>query len=491
MRDHLRLFINGKPVRVCGEDAFLTLSDYLRLRARLTGTKVVCAEGDCGACAALIGRVIEGRLRYAPVTSCIMMMFQLDGCHVITIEGLKHDNTLNPIQEAMVACHGAQCGFCTPGFVVSLHSLLENRSACDAQAVRRGLVGNLCRCTGYDSIIDAAMHVDLSRLRAVDTLYPPAEMLGVLVADRAEDVLIRSRDRSAYKPATLAQALHFRAANPAAVVVSGATDLGVLHGKQIRRLDSVLFIGDLDELRGHAVSPDMITIGAGATISDLERLCETAIPELAKFLAWFGSPLIKSGGSIAGNLVTGSPIGDTLPPLMVLGTEIELTATSDSGSVSRRAPIGDFYTGYRRTVLAPSELVTAVRIPIPSIETIFRLFKVSRRKDLDISTFSAAIKLDMRRGTIPETIGEIAIAYGGVGPTVLRMIRTEAALRGQRPTLEIFEHAADIAAAEVTPISDVRGSEQYRRAVAGNILLRFWHENFSNIHGLTGSPPMD
>jgi xanthine dehydrogenase small subunit len=469
MRDHLLLYVNGSPVEVRGDDAFLSLSDFLRRRRGLTGTKVVCAEGDCGSCAALIGRLDDGgAIRYAAVTSCIQLVFQLDGCHVVTIEGLRDGTDLNPIQQAMVSCHGAQCGFCTPGFVVSLYDVMGRGTPVDAETVRRGLVGNLCRCTGYDSIIRAATQTEPSSIKAVDTLHPPGPIAAAMRAAVAEEVLIDTGPRQFYKPTSVERAARFRGEHPSCVVVAGGTDLGVVYNKRMRAIDVALSTAGLAELRGVKVNADSIYVGAAASLTALEQAALEHLPELGRFLAWFGSPLIKNAGTLGGNLVTGSPIGDTLPALMALEAEIDLAGVAGT----RRVPISQFYTGYRKTVLAPDELVTGVRIPLPRPGETFKLYKVSRRKDLDISGFGAAIWMRQSNGTVDD----IRIFYGGVGPMVLRMTRAEDVIRGHAPTLERFEEAGRAAHEQVTPITDVRGSEGYRRTLAENILLKFWHE---------------
>ncbi len=487
MRDHLLLYINGRAVRVSGDDAFLSLSDYLRLRERLIGTKVVCAEGDCGSCSALVGRVVEGAMRYAAVTSCIQMMLQLDATHIVTIEGLGRQGELNPIQQALVKCQGTQCGFCTPGFVVAMYDALRHpETACDAHTATRGLVGNLCRCTGYDSILRAGMTTDRGTLASLDELYPPATMAAQLSAAADDDVRIDAPPRWFYKPVTVEQAVRFRHDHPGTTLVAGATDLGVLQNKRIRTIDTAMSLAGLAELRGVHVEGGAVVVGAAATLTEFEQAALAHIPELGRFMAWFGSPLIKNAGTLAGNLVTGSPIGDTIPALTVLGATIGLASAGGGRSV----PIDEFYTGYRQTVLAPDEIVTTIRVPIPTPDTTFKLYKVSRRKDLDIAGFGAAIWL-RRRGAV---IDDLRIAYGGVGPRVMRMTRTEETLRGKHVALGLFERAAAIARQEVTPISDVRGSDAYRRALAGNILIRFWHETMAgeggdNGHGGGAAPP--
>jgi xanthine dehydrogenase small subunit len=471
MRDHLHLYVNGTAVDVRGDDAFLTLSEFLRRRRRLTGTKVVCAEGDCGSCAVLVGRSDAVGIRYASVTSCIQFLFQLDATHVITVEGLRDGKKLNPIQQAMVTCQGTQCGFCTPGFVVSLYDHLHEGREADAETLRRSLVGNLCRCTGYDSILKAACATDRAALKPLDKLYPPVPLSADLARAALEPVLIETPTRRFFKATTVTDACRFRAAHPHCTVVAGATDVGVIHNKRLREVTAALSVSGIGELLGVGMEPDALYAGAAATLTELEARSLVHIPELGRFLAWFGSPLIKNAGTIGGNLVNASPIGDTIPAMIALGAEVDIAGATHR----RRLPIGEFYCGYRTTVLDSDELLTQVRIPIPVRGEIFKLYKVSRRKDLDISSFGAAIWLG--RDTTG-SITDVRIAYGGVGPMVMRMTRAEEVLRGATPTLDRFDEAARLAAEQVTPITDVRGSDAYRRALCRNILLRFWHEVF-------------
>jgi xanthine dehydrogenase small subunit len=476
MREHVLLYLNGRPVEVRGDDVFLTLSDFLRRRRGLTGTKVVCAEGDCGSCAVLIGRVEGDRLRYAAVTSCIQFVVQLDGAHVVTIEGLRDGGTLNPVQQAMVQCQGTQCGFCTPGFVVALYDLMQGGKKLDVEHARRGLVGNLCRCTGYDSILQAATTVDPMSLKALDELYPPGPIVEALSRAAHEEVRIWMEDkRYLCKPTDLGAALGFRSELPDCVVIAGATDMGVVYNKRMRDIDVVLSLSAIPELREVSCDGNVLSVGACATLTALEHAALMHLPELGRFLAFFGSPLIKNAGTLGGNIVTGSPIGDTIPALVALEAEVDIAALG----AQRRVPMSAFYTGYRETVLAPEELVTRVRIPLPKFGETFKLYKVSRRKDLDISGFGAAIWMRQTNGMVED----LRIVYGGVGPMVMRMTNAEDAIRGHPPTLERFERAAGLARDQVTPITDVRGSEQYRRTLAHNILLKFWHETFAGADG--------
>jgi xanthine dehydrogenase small subunit len=470
MRDRIRFYLNGHLTEVGGDDVFLTLSEFLRRRKGLVGTKVVCAEGDCGSCTVLVGRPRGEAIQYSAVTSCIQILFQLDAAHVVTVEGLRDGEQLNPIQQSMVSCQGTQCGFCTPGFVVSLYGLMGDGKPTDTETIRRGLTGNLCRCTGYDSILRAAMATNRESLKSVDSLYPPTEMAPDLSQAAGEEVRIDTATRRFYKPVSVQQAARFRLDNPGCTVIAGGTDLGVVYNKKIREIPLAMSVGGIASLRETQVDSKAMHVGAGVSLATLKLLAQQHLPELDQFMEWFGSPLIRNAGTIGGNLVTGSPIGDTPPAMIALGAEIELTGLTGS----RRVPISQFYTGYRQTVLAADELVTVVHIPLLEASQTLKLYKVSRRKDLDISSFGAAIWMQQTNGTVED----IRLAFGGVGPMVMRLAKTEAALRGYPPTLERFEQAGEIARDEVTPISDVRGSAEYRRTLAGNILTKFWHEVF-------------
>jgi xanthine dehydrogenase small subunit len=480
MRDHLLIHINGSALRVSGEDAFITLAEFLRRRRQLTGTKVVCAEGDCGACAVLVGRISAdgSRIEYISVNSCIQMMFQLDAAHVVTVEGLKYGDELNPIQQAMVNCHGTQCGFCTPGFVVSLCDLMQRKGPVEAHDVRRALVGNLCRCTGYDSIVRAALQTDRTAMKSIDELYPPGEMMAAMKAAEMEQVSITVKDAKFFKAALLPSALNFRRENGDSLIVSGATDLGVQRNKGMRKFTTVLNCSAVRELKGIEVLDGTLCIGAGATLSELEQFSAAHLPELGKSLAYFGSPLIKNAGTVAGNLVNASPIGDTIPAFFALEGEVEIA----SAQSRRWVKIGEFYTGYRKTVLKSDEMLTRMRLPIPAVGEIFKIYKVSKRKDLDISSFGAAIWMRMSRLRVEQ----IRIAYGGVGPMVVRLPQTETFLKGKSGSRELFAEAGKIAAGEVSPISDVRGSDTYRRILSQNILVKFWQD----IEGGESARPM-
>jgi xanthine dehydrogenase small subunit len=474
MRDHVILYVNGQRHEVSGERAFRSLADFLRYDLGLVGTKVVCAEGDCGSCTIFLGRPDRSdpsRIHYETVCSCIQFLCQLDAAHVVTVEGLKYDDKLNPVQESMVACQGAQCGFCTPGFIVSMCAMFEQkrerRVAVDE--VRAACVGNLCRCTGYEPILRAGAAVEPASMRPLNELYPPREMIDDFAARAGEAVEVRHGDRLFFKTATVEQALRFRADYPDCTVIAGGTDIGVQVNKGTRDPKTILSLSALTELRSVELRDNTIVAGALASLAQLERICQDALPEYARLLYFFGSPPIRNAGTIGGNIANGSPIGDTMPALYVLNAEVELTGVGGA----RRVNMNDFYDGYRHNVSRPDELVTRVIIPLPAAGDVFRLYKVSKRKDLDISAFTAAVWMKRNGG---ETIEDVRIAFGGVGPNIFRMRRTEDSLRGNALTLATAREAGRIARSEISPISDVRGSAEYRAQLGENILRKLYHD---------------
>jgi len=480
MRDHLVIWVNGVRREVRGGDAFLTLSDWLRDRLGLVGTKIMCAEGDCGACTVLVAEPVEqGRARSLPIDACIRFLFQVDGCFVVTVDGLAKDGELAPVQQAMVECHGSQCGFCTPGFVMAL------AGGCHALATgaevdwRKELAGNLCRCTGYVSIFEAAERAG-SQADWLATRFSDESWMREGVRLRRETLDVRGDldgvPMRATCPATLDEALAARR-EPAARVVAGATDLGVLWNKGKLRPRHWLDLSRITALRSLAVEESggaaALLAGPLATWTDMLRVCSERCGAAVAVLESFGGPQIRHVGTLGGNIVNGSPIADSLPLLFALEATLDLASAAGMRSV----PIHAFFKGYKQLDLAPDELLVRIRMPLPGPDDLLRLVKVSRRRDLDISTFTSAI-LVRRDG---DRIATARVAYGGVGPTVVRMPRTEAALAGQPFTEATFQRAGDVAAGEIRPLTDVRGSADYRLQLARSVLLKFFHEQMAAV----------
>jgi xanthine dehydrogenase small subunit len=469
VRDFILLYVNGRRHAIRGEMAFTTLSEFLRHELLLPGTKVVCAEGDCGTCTVLAGELDETRLRYHTVDSCILFLYQLDGRHIVTVEGLQAGDRLTPVQQAMVDHHGSQCGYCTPGFVMALTGTLAERPPADAHDLRLALTGNLCRCTGYLPILEAAAAVDPKDLMPLAERYAsPA-----VVEDLRQHALIPVRiettaspRRTFFSPRRLEDALAFKTQHPEAVIVAGATELGVLRNKKAFEPVTVLSLANVPGLSEIISENSHLVIGANVTWTQMEAFARTAMPELYRIIIRFGSPQIRNVSTLAGNVANGSPIADSLPFLQIMEAELELI--SQRGS--RRVPIGRFYQGYKKMDLAADEIIARIIVPLPAPDELLKLYKVSRRNDLDIATFGAGLRLK-RAG---EVITRAYIAYSGVGPMVERLPKTEAFLQGKLFTEETFREAGLLARSEIRPISDVRGARDFRLQLAENILAKFY-----------------
>jgi xanthine dehydrogenase small subunit len=477
MRDYVLFYVNGRRFQVRGETTFSSLSDFLRHELRLTGTKVVCAEGDCGACTVLVGRPDAHGLRYETVDACIQFLYQLDGKHVVTVEGLQAGQHLHPVQQAMVEHHGSQCGFCTPGFVMALTGLFEQRAAVDPHTLRTALTGNLCRCTGYLPILEAGLAVDPAALPPLAEQYSSASIVEDLHEHADTSVLIQSpcastsagpARRTFFCPCRLEEAVEFKARNPEAVIVSGGTELGVLRNKRGYDPPTLLTLAHVPGLAEITCEDHTVAIGANVTWTQVEAFAKDALPEFYQIILRFGSPQIRNVATLVANVAHGSPIADSLPFLLI--TDAELEAVGRNGS--RRIKINDFYKGYKIQDLAPDEIITKVLIPLPAPDELLRLYKVSKRNDLDIATFGAGIRIK-RAGAI---ITRAFVAYAGVAPTVVRLPSVEAFLQGKLLAEETFWEAGQLARKEIQPISDVRGSRDFRLQLAENILVKFYFD---------------
>jgi xanthine dehydrogenase small subunit len=467
MRDYILLYVNGKRHEIRGETTFASLTDFLRRDLGLCGTKVVCSEGDCGACTVLVGRPDGDALQYETVDACIQFLYQLDGRHVVTVEGLGTTSSLSPVQQAVIDHHGSQCGFCTPGFVVALAGMFEEQPTPGEAAMRTALTGNLCRCTGYLPILEAAASVDSGSLRSVERLYANEGMKKDLHDHTKSPVLIRGR-RIISKPQTLEEALDFKTRHPEAVIVSGGTELGVLRNKRGYDPPVLLSLTTITDLGQMMTTDHTLSIGANVTWRQLEAYARNALPELYAIIIRFGSPQIRNVSTVVANVAHGSPIADSLPFLLITDSEVE-TASKNG---TRRVKIDGFYKGYKAKDLAADEIITRLLIPLPAPDEWVKLYKVSRRKDLDIATFGAGIRIK-RAG---EVITRAFVAYSGVGPTVSRLPATEAFLQGKLLSEATFREAGRVARSEVKPISDVRGTRDFRLQLAENILSKFYFD---------------
>lgn len=470
MRDHLELFVNGRETRVAGADAFRTVATWLREVRGATGTKTVCEEGDCGACTVLVGTPRDGSLAYKPVNACIQFLFQLDGTHLVTVEGLKLGDELSAVQQSMVDHQGSQCGYCTPGFVVAMTALHESTPGITERDAREALTGNLCRCTGYEPIIKAALDLTRGHGKRIEELYPSPPIAADL-EKTSGSVRVEAAGRTFFAPSTLGEALAFLAEHPGAVIVQGGTDFGVQCNKRGLRPDAMMTLSRIEGIDAIAVEDGALVVGGRATLGSLEAFTRGRVPSLHAILCLFGSPQIRNAGTLAGNIANASPIADTLPFLFVCGAELELA----SAGGKRVVGINSFYKGYKQLDMKQGEMITRIRVPLPGDRETVRLYKVSKRRDLDISTFTAAIRMTLEGARM----SGVRLAYGGVAPVVLRLPKTEALLEGREASEALFREAGEVARTEIAPISDVRGSKEFRSMLASNVLMKFFHEEIA------------
>jgi xanthine dehydrogenase small subunit len=454
-----------------------TLLDYLRsaegLHAR--GTKEGCAEGDCGACTVVIAELEEASkpLRFRAINSCIRFAHQIDGCALWTVEDLSAapgEGALHPVQQALLEAHGSQCGFCTPGFVMSLFALYQGSAtqAIDRQDAITALSGNLCRCTGYRPILDAAQ-----AMMHLPRVEQPEDNIKTALLQLAHNrsLSLETSSQRVFRPANLKTLLHLRQAYPQAQLIAGATDVGLWVTKQGQRFEQVVDISATKDLKSIIYSDGLLEIGAAVRLEDAYRAIVHSRPQVTMFARRFAGLPVRQSGTLGGNLANGSPIGDSMPLLISLGTKIRLVSQARSW---REMALEDFYLTYRRTQLANDEVLSHILIPLPRDGELSRIYKVSKRFEDDISALCLGIHV--RLDSTGEMIESARIGVGGMAATPTRAYRTETTLIGRGFTLETFLAAKVSISTEFAPIDDMRASALYRGQVAGNLMLRFWHE---------------
>ncbi len=555
MRDFVLIYLNGVRREIRGREALMMLADWLRKEAGLTGTKIVCAEGDCGSCTVLrafpdlaaqpnfkVGanvdvqggvKVVENvggvrathidPLEFEAMNSCIVTVAQMDGSHIVTVEGMQCGDELSPAQVAMKQCHASQCGYCTPGFVMAISAMLEKHGDAngartnvagdsggraniashggavaaqhiDAKMAANYLTGNLCRCTGYAPIVEAALTVRATEKHSVAGRYSNPAAITDALNTATKSLLIEHDGVKLFAPVSLREAVTFAAQNPGFKVLAAATDMGVQtnKGKPLPRV--MLSLHLVNELYQAKQSRSGIVVGARVTLAQLRRLCETTAPELASFLNLFGSPQIKNVATLVGNIANASPIGDTLPFLLIADAVVHVASRpGGKGPIhKRKIKFTDLYVGYKKLALTPGEIITHVSFNATDSKELLRLYKVSQRKDMDISAISGAFSMTMtgrvkssavnttthagaRKTKSPPHVVSARIAYGGVAATPIRMPEIEAALVGDF-TMQKAQAVAHMIASAITPLSDVRGSAAYRRVTAAKLFMRYASE---------------
>lgn len=476
----LRLQINGRWRTENAVSPTTTLLDYLRLDARLTGTKEGCAEGDCGACTVLVGRLSGGELVYESVNACICFVGSLDATHVVTVEHLSAANgPLHPVQQAMVEHHGSQCGFCTPGIVMSLYGMWMQNADPSVNDIEVALQGNLCRCTGYQPIIKAGRSISAYGTVVADPLVIERQSIKArleAMRDGRRVEIGEGKDRLIV-PASADDLAEVYAANPTGTLVSGATDVGLWVTKFMRDIGPMIFIGEVPQLHRIAETGRALKLGAGVTYTEATAAIIKRFPQLEELWMRIGGAQVRNKGTIGANIANGSPIGDTPPPLLALGASITLR----KGDVRREVKLEDFFIAYGKQDRQPGEFVESVTIPsLPEGEQ-FACYKITKRKDEDISALCGAFRVKLEGGKV----AAITIAYGGMAATPKRARAVEAALLGKAWTVATVEAAIPAYAEDYQPLTDMRASAEYRLLAAQNLLRRFFLETTGEGERLT------
>ena len=450
MADNIRFTLNDQPVELSGISPMTTLLDWLREHRGLRGTKEGCAEGDCGACTVVLEQADGRRL---PVNACIALLGQVDGRSLRTVEGLRGpDGVPHAVQIAMAEADATQCGFCTPGFVMSAYAFAAGGEAADPATIHDALAGNLCRCTGYRPIVEAMTKVAGLPVASV----PPAPTHQQSAAF----------DGRFFAPRTLAELLALRAGHPDALLLAGATDLGLLASRSRKPPGVLIHLANVPELTAITENEEQITIGAAATYADAMPILITAYPALKTYLTRLGSRQIRSVGTIGGNIGTASPIGDMPPVLLALEASLRLVSIRGA----RTVPLDEFFLGYRKTALAPDEVIQSLSMPRLWPGEVFFCDKLSKRRDQDISTVAGAYRLRIKDGIIED----VRTGFGGLAATPARARNVEQALKGQPFAQATFEAAADAVRKDFQPIDDWRGTSAYRLTAAANLLRRLY-----------------
>jgi xanthine dehydrogenase small subunit len=481
----IRFILDGEVITLTDVDPTRTVLQFLREDLGKTGTKEGCAEGDCGACTVALVELDRSalRLQVRAVNSCIQFLPTLDGRELITVESLRggEDKALHPVQQAMVECHGSQCGFCTPGFIMSLFAQFKNSSNPTRREIDDALAGNLCRCTGYKPIIDAARkmyelgstnHDDWLRTADSSGSEPGADEKKKIAALKAlnngKPLSIASGNRRFHAPTSVSEFAELLEAYPDATILAGGTDIGLWVTKQHRQLQTLIYTGKVDGLADISIEDETIDIGAAVTLSDVMPVMDEHYPQLHDLFVRFASPPIRNAGTLGGNVANGSPIGDSMPALLVLDASLVLR----KGKATRKMPLSQFYTGYQKSALTGGEFVERIRIPRLADDTVIRSYKISKRFDQDISAVCGAYLLRLEG----ETVGDVRIAYGGLAEIPKRAPEAEKLLSGAQWNDVFVRSAMEKLASDFQPISDMRSSADYRLKVCQNLLYRFWLE---------------
>ncbi len=474
-KNKIQFVLDNRIVTVDFDDKInptTTLLNYLRSLPNHKGVKEGCAEGDCGACTVVIAEPKDGKMTYKAVNSCLVFLPMIHGKQVITVENLANRNNkellLHPVQRVLVEADGTQCGFCTPGIVMSLFGMYKNRESGSRKEIELSLAGNLCRCTGYQPILNASFNLPESGNDKFTENESGIIKMIEIIENESGSLELTTENQKYFKPATFAEALKLKEKYPSATVISGATDVALKQTKRFENIEEIIDISDIKHLKTIREDNGYYLIGAGATLEEIRRYFRNKIPPISEMLENFASKQIRNIATLGGNLATASPISDTIPLMFALGAWVTIAGKKGE----RTCNMDSFIKGYRKTALQDDDFIKEIVIPKPEPETHIKFYKVSKRKDVDISSVSAGFAVKLVDGTVESAV----LAYGGMAAYTKRAKSAEDYLTGKKWNKETVEKAASLILDEFSPISDVRAGAEYRSSVAASLLMKFYNE---------------
>ena len=467
----VKFVLNNEICELNNPDPNQTILNFIRTKLKKTGTKEGCAEGGCGACTVVLGELKKNEIIYKAINACIAFIPTLQGKQLLVVEDLVTEKgNLHPVQEAMVKYHGSQCGFCTPGFVMSLFSMYKNHNFYNNELIKDSIAGNLCRCTGYRPIIDAAK--SLNKIDKSDQFKKNKKnIIKLLKKINLKNISIENKGKKYFSPRTIKELKKVIKKNSNSHFLSGGTDLSLIVTKERKDINNIINLKDIDELDFIKEKNNNIEVGAATPLIKFEKFILKYYPDFNSVLKRYGSVQIRNVCTIGGNIATASPIGDTLPILLSLNSEIVIETTKNK----KILPLKNFFLGYRKTKLKKGEFIYSIKIPIYK-NNVFKAYKISKRFDDDISSLCASFNLEIVNKKIKKAI----IAYGGMAEIPKRATNCENFLNNTNLSLDSFEKAKNFLEKDFTPIDDMRATKDYRIEVAKNLLIKFFLEIKSN-----------